>query len=294
MNTFRFLFALLLSISIATIIFYCNQAEYLKPVLSIKPAKNANRLICIILTNEQNFEKRSVTAWNTWAKKCDLTLFACNCSNFEKNKNFTDIPILQLNLTESYQLMDRKVMMSLEMAYKKYNDEKNWFLMVDDDTYVFVDNAHRFIDKQNSSLPQTFGYNFKITLKDGFHSGGGGILFTPESIKRLVGSWKRGICNDSVNFGDIMIGLCSEKSNVTLGNSLDELGRERFHPLSLKSHYKDPPEDWLYTYSSNVPQFGKECCSDESITFHYVSPLEMIEYAKIVDESKLSNYFNKL
>jgi hypothetical protein len=47
------------------------------------------------------------------------------------------------------------------------------------------------------------------------------------------------------------------------------------------------PKDWLHTYSSNIVKYGKECCSEQSITFHYTSPSEMIEYSKLKDESNL-------
>jgi hypothetical protein len=49
--------------------------------------KREDKLVCIILTIEKHFETRSLPSWNTWAKKCDKTLFACNCSNFQKNKS---------------------------------------------------------------------------------------------------------------------------------------------------------------------------------------------------------------
>ena len=251
-------------------------------------------LVCIILTTEESFSSRAVTVWQTYAKKCDRVVFACNCSNFDKNKNYTDMPILQLNITEDYNKMDKKVLTTLNDAYSMYSEPYYWFLLVDDDTYVFADNARRFISKLKGSEPLTYGYNYKITVAQGYHSGGGGTLFTPESIKRIVASIRVGKCNESVGFGDIMLGLCSEKSNVTMGNSLDEFGRERFHPLTLKNHYLETDRFSLGFYSSNEAKFGKECCSEQSITFHYVSKEEMIEYSKINDESDLTVIYNKL
>ena len=37
--------------------------------------------------------------------------------------------------------MDAKVIQTLSETYKIYNKNYYWFLLVDDDTYVFVDNA---------------------------------------------------------------------------------------------------------------------------------------------------------
>jgi glycoprotein-N-acetylgalactosamine 3-beta-galactosyltransferase len=188
--------------------------------------------------------------------------------------------------------MAGKALEALKLAYRAYGIDHHWFLLVDDDTYVFVDNARKFISNRSHTEPLTYGYNFKIVLKTGYHSGGGGVLFTHESMKRIVGNIENGKCNEVAGFGDIAIGVCAEKSNVSMGNSLDEFGRERFHPLGLKTHLNVKVPGWLFSYSSNVPKGGKECCSEESITFHYVSADEMISFSKIIDESKLGDFYN--
>ena len=282
----------LFTILIIVSLFLTYLVEIKEPKASITINSNHQKLVCIILTVENSIETKAKTAWKTWAKKCDVAQFACNCSNFERN--YTDLPIMQLNITESYQLMDRKVMAALEKSYNKYNDENTWFILIDDDTYVFVDNARSFISKLNKHDPLTYGYNFNYILKNGYHSGGGGVLFTPESMKRIANSIKKGLCNDSHMFGDVMIGVCSERSNVTMGNSLDELGRERFHPESMRRHLKGPTIDWLTFYSANKHKIGKECCSEQSITFHYSSIDDMIYFSKIKNESNLESLFKEI
>jgi hypothetical protein len=93
--------------------------------------KKEDKLVCMILTIENNFETRGLAIWNTWAKNCDKILFACNCSNFQKNKNYTDVPILQLNITEDYNLMAGKTLEALKLAYRAYGVDHHWFLLVD-------------------------------------------------------------------------------------------------------------------------------------------------------------------
>ena len=54
----------------------------------------------------------------------------------------------------------------------------------------------------------------------------------------------------------------------------DELGRERFHPLSLKNNFLETDTFSLEFYSSNLAKFGcvlfDECCSLQNISFQYV------------------------
>jgi hypothetical protein len=137
------------SISILLFKGYC-QTRYIQifnMFSTEKIEKDKKKLVCIILTTENNFHTRGLTVWNTYGKKCDQVLFSCNCSNFSRNKNYNDIPFLQLNVTENYHKMDVKVIQTLKETYKIYNKSYYWFLLVDDDTYVFVDNAKRFNDK---------------------------------------------------------------------------------------------------------------------------------------------------
>lgn len=53
----------------------------------------------------------------------------------------------------------------------------------------------------------------------------------------------------------------------------DALGRERFHPFTPGQHLlyrineKNP--DWYTKYHPNL-KLGYECCSAESISFHYL------------------------
>ena len=45
---------------------------------------------------------------------------------------------------------------------------------------------------------------------------------------------------------DIDIAKCLRSEGVYVGNSLDELGRERFHPTSFEEHFSEAPPNWLF------------------------------------------------
>lgn len=53
---------------------------------------------------------------------------------------------------------------------------------------------------------------------------------------------------------DVEVAKCLRKLGVYPGNSTDDLGRERFHPLSLTAHYNGDFPPWLYKYASNPVQ----------------------------------------
>jgi hypothetical protein len=90
------------------------------------------------------------------------------------------------------------------------------------------------------------------------------------------------------------VARCLRVLGVKPVKSLDSLGRERFHPLDIKTHYQGTYPKWLYKYASNPIQKvcffknsfcllhkvqllhfrkmtkGLGCCSDTSISFHYM------------------------
>ncbi len=158
--------------------------------------------------------------WNTWAKKCHKALFACNCVNITKIlmanskktsifqnlhnlNNALDIPIWQLELTENYDHMADKVFQIVKSAYEQYGHLYKWFLLTDDDTFTFVDNMHSFTSTKSFKDPVTYGYNYKVIVPQGYHSGGGGVLFTHEAIARISKNINNQVCNEKQGYGKL-------------------------------------------------------------------------------------------
>jgi hypothetical protein len=42
------------------------------------------KVLCLILTTDDDVTARSIPVYKTWAQKCNKALFACDCSNFTK------------------------------------------------------------------------------------------------------------------------------------------------------------------------------------------------------------------
>jgi hypothetical protein len=54
---------------------------------------------------------------------------------------------------------------------------------------------------------------------------------------------------------DVEVAICLRKVDVYPEASTDELGRERFHPMDIRSTYELTPNmEWLFSYAANPPK----------------------------------------
>lgn len=142
----------------------------------------------------------------------------------------------------------------MRYVYSRFSDYK-WYLIADDDAYINMENMMLFLSDKNSSSPVTYGHDFKIIVKDGYHSGGCGYLLSGEAFQRIGHKLvtNQTFCQNS-GIDDVDVAACLRLLDVRMNSSLDELGRERFLPVNFMSMYKGPIPDWLNSYSANKPK----------------------------------------
>ena len=243
-------------------------------------------IFCFILTNKENFDTRTRNIYDTWAKLCDNYLFISeipyqikaesiiltNSQVKYKGMNILHPPDL---LIDHYDKLTDKVFSTVKYLYQNYN-KYDWYLKADDDTFIFVDNLRKFIQEKNKSQPVTFGYDFKVLVEHGYHSGGGGYLLSNEALLRLGSQLKNdySFCSNSGTEGynfifmylpkrifefifeyftslDVDVGRCLRRVGVFPNKSVDTYGKERFHPLNIMAHFENVYPDWMSKYSSN-------------------------------------------
>lgn len=95
-----------------------------------------------------------------------------------------------------------------------------------------MENLRYFLYPYPTDLPLYFGFEFQPQ----YMSGGAGYLLSREAVKLFI---EKGLPNpnkcsqENVGVEDLEIGRCLEGINVTVGDTRDELGRERFFPITL-------------------------------------------------------------
>ncbi|KAG5667439.1 hypothetical protein PVAND_015419 [Polypedilum vanderplanki] len=239
-----------------------------------KQLYNEVRVLCWIMTNPENHEKKAIHVKNTWGKHCNKILFMS--SSYDKN-----LPTIALPVKEGRNNLWAKTKEAFKYVYKNHLNDFDWFMKADDDTYVIVENLRYFLYPYSSYQPIYFGCHFDRYIKQGYMSGGAGYVLSKEALKRFIEKAlpnKTKCRQESDGAEDVELGKCMENVQVEAGYSLDSSGKGRFFPMGPESHFSPgliDKEFWYYKYVDRVGRHGLDCCSDYAISFHYVSPVQM-------------------
>ncbi|XP_017770919.1 PREDICTED: glycoprotein-N-acetylgalactosamine 3-beta-galactosyltransferase 1-like isoform X2 [Nicrophorus vespilloides] len=237
------------------------------------------RVLCWVMTGPANHQKKAKHVKNTWGKRCNVLLFM-------SSKEDDSLPAVALPVSEGRDNLWGKTKEAFKYIHKHYLDKADWFLKADDDTYVILENLRYMLQAHDPLDPIYFGCRFKPYVKQGYMSGGAGYVLSREALKRFieVGVSNGTLCRQT-NSGseDVEMGKCMEKVKVEAGDSRDSLGRGRFFPFVPEHHLipgHSPKSFWYWKYVYYDSKEGMDCCSDNAVSFHYVSPNQMyvLEY----------------
>lgn len=180
-----------------------------------------------------------------------------------------------------------KVHRSWAWVWKHDLDTADWFLKVDYDTYLFVDNLKDYLRPLDPSKELYLGHNvYQHVHKGGpvFNQGGatvfahatldkmGRFFQDMRSLKGGQHTWTTECVDRDGAQEEWGIANCLRRMNITATNTADALGRERFIPFQLHSHLrllrKDGPDGWFWANKPDAVRDGVDCCAHDLIMVH--------------------------
>ena len=266
-----------------------------------KPLPNPPKILCFLMTHSGNHATRIQSVLNTWGRKCTKLVLASNATD----ANIVGADLVHMQSKATWKHLWTKLQETLVYISTHYREEYDWFLKIDDDTYLIFENLQEYLESLPPSTkeqPFILGRPFGLTLpqlKDAlksdrkffqrlkkekandpsnftlvFPSGGAGYVMTRAYLQVLVDSFKEDTVLQGTPPEDVALAATTLYSHqVQPQGTRDELGRQRFHFNTPDNMYH--PENmapWVSRHHNATGGIvgGPECCSSHSVTFHYI------------------------
>lgn len=234
------------------------------------------KILCMVMTHQPNHDKRAIHVRNTWGSRCNKLLFVSNLTDPEFGS-------LGLQEKDRYAILWAKVKHTLKYAYENFYNDYDWFFKADDDTCAIMDNMRYMLSAYSPDDPIYFGKKFKFSEKLGYFSGGSGYVMSRKALKKFVTESmpnKTRCRQEQDGNEDWEMGLCMHKTGVFPGDARDQFKRETFLPFNPDAHLFSYDNDWYWKRLYYPNDEGLDCCSNKTISFHYMAPdmMYFVEY----------------
>ncbi|XP_042866354.1 glycoprotein-N-acetylgalactosamine 3-beta-galactosyltransferase 1-like [Penaeus japonicus] len=240
------------------------------------------RVLCLVVTYPAHHASHAVHIYRTWGRRCTKILFVTNAetNEDEENEEEEDESVLDLPLlTVPHATTDRsglwnKTRDAFRHAYLHYYEDFDWFVKADDDTYFIMENLRYWLHDKDPEVPSYYGCHFDVIVPHGYMSGGAGYILSRGALKAFVDAGQDNLTlAHSQGAEDVQMGFFMEAAGVRPGDSRDEKGRPRFFPFVPSDVVVPKTKNLDYWYWENLAhdhEQGLGCCSDTTISFHYV------------------------
>lgn len=251
------------------------------------------RIFCVVYTVSKYHTTRALAVKNTWARRCDEFVFA-------SDKLDLSLPAInvQYDSNDTYESLWQKTRaVGVWLNNQKILERFDWVLRADDDTYVIVDNLKFFLSSPEITRFQPryhkllIGHVFDRSHINNWFVAGSAYVLSSAAVSNFAATVVARRCSPTLKAAeDVQISECFKKEyNMIPLDTRDQNDKQRFHMLSADGsatlHNWNHSNSWVHDYHNTV-RSGLDCCSDRSVSFHYVAPHEMEQYDKILYECR--------
>ncbi|XP_011189310.2 glycoprotein-N-acetylgalactosamine 3-beta-galactosyltransferase 1 [Zeugodacus cucurbitae] len=241
------------------------------------------RVLCMVLTTPTLHETRAAHVKATWGKRCTRLVFLSS----EADEELGAVAVVN-STADTYDMLWHKVRQGFSYVYDEYYADYDWFLKADDDTYIIMENLRYSLYAYDPEVPVFFGYEL-LQQNVTYMSGGAGYVLSREALSRVV---RTGFNNDTLcppaNYAlpeDYSMSICLQNVGALPvdGRFIQSgVNKQTFFPLQLidfmNSNYTLSNIDWIERLTPYTVDWGLNCCSNYTISIHYMDPTIMYLY----------------
>ena len=259
------------------------------PPEKISPSRTSSdwpRVLCMVLTSPENYERKAVHLAATWGSHCSSLVFI---SDKKKRTNRPEeLRIEELPAVAGRKHLWDKVKAGIMATYNKYQDEFDYLLKADDDTFIVMDNLRHLLSHQQVEEEFVLGH-LQRDRGVSYPSGGSGYVISKPALHRIVREGldpqRKYLCRLPHPVGrevsvypneDLQMGKCASILGIKLVSSVLD-GETTFFPFKIEQHLiKGLRVAWWLNRTLEC----QDCVSSKLVSVHYVQPhmMYVLEY----------------
>ncbi|XP_063088652.1 beta-1,3-glucosyltransferase isoform X1 [Cavia porcellus] len=212
---------------------YCATTFHSFLPLCGKPVKKEDIFVAVKTCKKFHGDRIPIVK-QTWERQASLVEYYSDHAD-------SAIPTVDLGIPNTDRGHCGKTFAILERFLNHNHGKITWLVIVDDDTLISISRLQHLLSCYNSSEPVFLGERYGYGLGTGGYSyitGGGGMVFSREAIRRLLASKCQCYSNDAPD--DMVLGMCFSGLGIPVTHS----------PLFHQARPVDYPKDYL---SHQVP-----------------------------------------
>ena len=112
------------------------------------------RILCWVNTYRKNIDKIKAIR-ETWGRRCNKIIFV-------GDRTEPDIHLIGFDTKEGRNYLASKIFKAFAYVYENHVDDYDWFMRVDDDVYIVMENLRQLLTSYDTNEPWYIGrpYNF--------------------------------------------------------------------------------------------------------------------------------------
>ena len=172
----------------------------------------------------------------TWGRRCNKMVFFGRSPNVRPPG--VSVLAIKSPIGDSWSAL-REAMIQVAINYQEHYD---WFLKVELETYVVIENLRYYLAVFDAAQPHYFGHVYKSWGVQ-YNAQEAGFVLSSGALRRLHNALIKGLCEPSARVGDVELGRCLSDIGIEPSDTRDSRWRGRFLALD--------PEDHLVPYASS-------------------------------------------